>query len=146
MENNMIKVVVISHGNFAEEVCRSCEMIMGKISFLENICLDEKKGIEDFQIQLECLLDRGNPEDKYLFACDLLYGSPFNRTLLVLSSRRQPVKYKLVAGANLPMVIELCNACNEGEDDLDALADHGIELAKLGIRKFIPKVQESDDL
>jgi len=66
-----------------------------------------------------------------LILADLFGGSPFNMAMK-LSSRHSKSKIRVISGANLPMVLELCSV-NNNNWDIDKLASHLISVGRESI-------------
>lgn len=104
----MIGIVVVSHGNLAQELLRSAAMIVGE-NVMENtwaVGLDPHEGIDGLTARLKDILSSFHGEGVLILA-DVYGGSPFNAgtALSLESGERQAIE--VVAGVNLPMLMEV---------------------------------------
>lgn len=137
----MMKVIVVSHGDFAKELCATCEMIFGETPFLDYTGLKPDDGIETFKKQLWEKIDEVLNNGNVLLACDLAFGSPFNSVAEYIATSETTDRIMIVAGVNLPMLLEICIACLDDKNDLDTLANIAIESGRQGISKHDMKAK-----
>lgn len=110
-----MKILLLSHGSFAKGLYESCTMIMGKQSFLDYICLDDE-GLEAFTEKIQDFLKK-NTEETIYFLFDLKHGTPYNQVMIELLNH-QNLRYELITGVNLPMVLSLSmNVSSENDKD-----------------------------
>ena len=69
-----MKILLLSHGNFAKECYLTCQMIMGSIESVSYITLSYGQDLELYQCQIE---EQLASNDQTLILCDLFGGSPF---------------------------------------------------------------------
>lgn len=103
-----MSLILISHGEFAEGLLETAEMILGKIDNAQTVCLYPHEGSEDFQQKFEQALER---TEKPVVLCDIMGGTPCN-----VAMRFLPKLTGLYSGMNLPMVISYVS--EEGTDGL----------------------------
>ena len=73
----MFGIIVGTHGEFANGIVQSCEMIYGKRENLKAVTLVPGEGPDDVVNKYEkAIKELGNP-DRVLFLNDLLGGSPY---------------------------------------------------------------------
>lgn len=138
-----MKLVLLSHGSFGEGIKESFKMIAGDDSNIETISLTED-GIEPFTNKVESLLNELTVKDKVLVLADMKGGTPFN--VAMKYQLENPGKIELVAGMNLPMVLEMGMQI-ETESDPKALSLEAVEIGKAGIyRSDILDDELEDDL
>ncbi|MBF0785835.1 PTS sugar transporter subunit IIA [Muribacter muris] len=102
-----MNLMLISHGEFAEGLLDTAEMILGKIDKVQTVCLYPHEGTEDFRQKFEQALARTDGETVVL--CDIIGGTPCNVAMRYLD------RISLFSGMNLPMVISVVS---EGTADL----------------------------
>lgn len=118
MGDHMTKILVLSHGNLAQELCNACFMIAGEQEFITSICLNEE-GLEAFETKLTSYFLE-NKEEPLIILCDLLHGTPYNQVLIkALDFDR--LNYQLVSGVNLPMLLALCMGLPQEADSFKCL-------------------------
>lgn len=103
-------LILISHGNFCQELKKSTEMIMGPQEHIHTVALQPEEGPEDFLAKFQAVV--AELEDFVVFA-DLLGGTPCNVvSRLILEGK----DIQLYAGMNMPMVIGYLNGELIGEE------------------------------
>jgi PTS system mannose-specific IIA component len=112
----MKQLILISHGQFCEELKNSVEMIMGPQENISTVALLPEEGKEDFTEKFNQAIE--GKENVVVFA-DLFGGTPCNAAGALLM---QGAKFDLYAGANMPMVIAFINGEFMNEDR-DSVAD-----------------------
>jgi mannose/fructose-specific phosphotransferase system component IIA len=98
----MKKVLIITHGKFAEGIVSSVEIITGKQKNLHfiNAYVDEKS-VEE---KLEVFLTENIRSDDYLIIFTDLFGGSVNQTVIRYLS---DTKFNIIAGFNLPILLEV---------------------------------------
>jgi mannose PTS system EIIA component len=104
------ELILISHGNMAEGVKASAELIMGEQEHVHAVCLLPSEGPDDFKQKFEKEIAGINPENITVFA-DLMGGTPANVVSQMIMTGEQ---IHLIAGMNLPLVIEWLNSQMNG--------------------------------
>jgi len=95
----MEKVIIITHGNYGEEIIKSVEMIVGKQDNAYSFSIKEDTNIEDVKKDVGSLID----EEAYIYIfVDIYGGSPFNIAINFLSKE----KVHIISGFNMPMILE----------------------------------------
>lgn len=98
----MIRIVVCSHGGLAEELVRTTAMICGPAAGIRAVCLGSGRSADDFRAELKSAVKECG-EDPVVFLTDMFGGSAFMAAAVYADGDRKI----LVAGVNLPMMIEL---------------------------------------
>ncbi|WP_195852585.1 PTS sugar transporter subunit IIA [Aerococcus sanguinicola] len=115
-----MKLLLATHGNFAEGILQSYEMIAGDTSNISTVLLNEL-GIEDFQTRLHQTLDQLLATDEVLILVDLPGGTPYNESLAY--QLEHPKGLGVISGLNLPMLIEVgMGLSNSSLDELKQTA------------------------
>ncbi|MEO1770765.1 PTS sugar transporter subunit IIA [Candidatus Enterococcus ferrettii] len=99
----MIGILLVTHGEFGEEIKRSAELIIGPISNCLAISLNRDDSISNLKDQVEQSLESLNQGEGVIVLVDLVGGSPFNVCSVTLKQRRD---FKLLSGLNLSMIVE----------------------------------------
>ncbi|OCN05621.1 hypothetical protein A4S06_07880 [Erysipelotrichaceae bacterium MTC7] len=97
-----MKILLTTHGGFANGILESYKMIAGSTEDIEAISLDDD-GITVYQERLYAWLDAHQKED-VLILSDLKGGTPFNECYAYYLSHSTHIR--LLAGLNLPMLLE----------------------------------------
>ncbi len=138
----MFGIIVGTHGRFAEELVKSCEMICGEQKNVRAVTLVPGEGPDDVVAKYEAAIKELDCTDGVLFLNDLFGGSPYNAAcrLVIINE-----SYGIVTGVNLPMLIEMCSAQLTGDgSDIQALMERAVEAGKNGTQTFHAS-QISDD-
>ena len=126
----MVGIILASHGAFADGIKESAQMIFGAQEKFEAVVLKPSMGPDEFRANLEAAIKKVD-SDQVLFLCDLWGGTPFNQASAVLDGHED--KWAIVAGLNLPMVIEALSERFTSESSHD-IAKVIINSAKEGIK------------
>lgn len=129
----MFGIIVGTHGAFATGIVQSCEMIFGKRENLKAVTLVPGEGPDDVVAKYEkAIKELGNP-DRILFLNDLLGGSPYNAACRIVALNEN---YGIVAGVNLPMLIEMSSAqdMDDGSASIAALMAQAEDAGKNGVK------------
>lgn len=97
----MIKILILTHGNFGLELLKSAEMIIGKQEYIIPLGLKPGMSPEEFLAQVTAEL---NKNEEYIILCDLFGGTPANISAVLASTNN----LKCISGVNMPMLIEAC--------------------------------------
>ncbi len=100
----MLGIVIVSHGNFAEGILQSLEMIAGKQNTIKAVTLKPLEKAEDFKIKLEQTIDSYENADQILIIADIWGGTPFNQAKTLVEEHED--SRALMTGLNLPMLVE----------------------------------------
>jgi len=119
-------------------------MIIGKDSNLYYCSLDEKLGSDKFkEVFSEIICKLSSSGKKLVIICDLYFGCPNISAVECISSVLETGSYRIITGANLPMMLELCLANRSNPNDLDLLVKTALTKGKEGITEF--KIKKSDN-
>jgi PTS system mannose-specific IIA component len=133
----MANLLVVSHGSFAQGLCQSIEMIIGKDEHLFHCALNEEEGSEGFKDHFKALIKQLSlSSEKLLVICDLYFGCPNVAAVECLKELLNDADYRVITGANLPMMLELCLANRTDPQDLDFLAEKALTMGKEGVKDF----------
>ena len=127
----MFGMIVGTHGEFANGILQSCEMIYGKRENLKAVTLVPGEGPDDVVAKYEkAIKELGNP-DRVLFMNDLLGGSPYNAACRIVVNNEN---YGIVTGVNLPMLIAMSAAqdADDGSATIAELMEQAVNAAKDG--------------
>ena len=100
----MVGVIFASHGGFADGIHQSAEMIFGPQENFKSCILKPDEGPEDVKKKMQEAVASLDNQDEVLFLVDLWGGTPFNQASSLVKEHED--KWTIVAGMNLPMVIE----------------------------------------
>ena len=104
----MVGIIIASHGEFANGILQSGEMIFGKQQDCVACTLMPSEGPEDIKAKMKAAIASFESQDEVLFLVDLWGGTPFNQANGLIAGHED--KWAIVTGLNLPMLIEAYGA------------------------------------
>ena len=135
----MVGIILASHGEFANGILQSGSMIFGEQQNVAAVTLMPSEGPDDVKAKMEAAIASFEDPEEVLFLVDLWGGTPFNQANNLLEAHKD--KWAIVAGMNLPMVIE-AYASRFSMNTAHEIAAHIIATAKDGV-KVKPEELES---
>ncbi|APX71119.1 mannose/fructose/sorbose PTS transporter subunit IIA [Companilactobacillus allii] len=127
----MVGIIIASHGEFAKGIKQSGSMIFGEQEEVQAVTLMPDMGPDDLKAKLEEAIATFKDQDQVLFLVDLWGGTPFNQVNGLFEAHKD--KWAIVAGLNLPMLIE-AYASRLSMDSAHEIAAHILETAKDGVK------------
>lgn len=124
-----MKIVITSHGDLCEGILSSYRMIAGDTSQFIVLKLDEN-GIADYSTRLNNVLDKLITDDQIIVLSDIVGGTPYNETLRYVL--KHPEKVFLIAGLNLPMLIQ-AGTISDKETDIQLLLNEILQAGQSSI-------------
>jgi mannose PTS system EIIA component len=119
----MIGVVVVTHGQLANELVNAAEMIVGDLPQFAAVSIGWHDEVNDAREEIAQAIDRVRGDAGVLLLIDMFGGTPSNLGMRFLEKDRLEV----ITGVNLPMLIKLASL--RTSQDLLAVAramrDHG---------------------
>ena len=133
----MVGIILASHGEFANGILQSGEMIFGKQEDVKAVILKPSEGPEDIHAKMVEAISTFSNQDEVLFLVDLWGGTPFNQASKVIEGHD---KWAIVTGLNLPMLIE-AYASRMSMETAAEIASHVVETAREQV-KVLPEALE----
>ncbi len=101
----MIGIVLITHGNLAEELLSAVKFVLSEKPVVEivGVSLDPKKEFDTFKKVIEKAIESVDQGDGILLVTDMFGGTPSNIGLTFLEEN----KIEVISGVNLPMLLKL---------------------------------------
>ena len=127
----MVGIIIASHGQFAKGILQSGSMIFGEQEDVKAVTLMPSQGPDDLRAELQEAIASFSNQDQVLFLVDLWGGTPFNQVNNLFEEHKD--KWAIVAGLNLPMLIE-AYASRLSMDSAQEIAAHIIDTAKEGVK------------
>jgi PTS system mannose-specific IIA component len=119
----MIGVVVVTHGQLANELVNAAEMIVGDLPQFAAVSIGWHDEVNDARADIAQAIERVQGDSGVLVLTDMFGGTPSNLGMTFLDSHRVEV----ITGVNLPMLIKLASLASS-KDLLGAareMRDHG---------------------
>lgn len=101
--NTKVALLLMSHGNFAKELLKSAELIVGKQENYETLGVHLDDQIDHLREQMYEKVDSLDTTQGLVVLTDISGGTPMNMAGLLLERSNVLV----CSGTNLPMLIEL---------------------------------------
>lgn len=112
----MIGAVVVTHGQLANELVSSAEMIVGEVPYIVPLSIGWHDDVNESRQEIERKIRAVDQGKGVLVLTDMSGGTPSNIALSLLERDR----VEILTGVNLPMILKLAN---QNEDDtLESLA------------------------
>lgn len=105
--------IFASHGTFARGILNSVELILGKQNNIHTLCAYINEG-EDLTEQVNNLIASFPAQDELVVLTDIFAGSVNNEFIRFI----QRPGFHLLAGLNLPLIIEMLIASQDEETPL----------------------------
>ncbi len=127
----MIGVVIVTHGSLADVLLDTAELIAGKQEQVRALAFAPGEDVATLQLRIREAIRQVNKTQGVLVVVDLLGGSPYNAAAMVAM---QQTGVEVVAGVNLPMLLELLPARSS---ELEVLAEIALKGGYDGIGRFV---------
>ncbi|WP_163654592.1 mannose/fructose/sorbose PTS transporter subunit IIA [Listeria sp. PSOL-1] len=137
----MVGIILATHGEFAEGILQSGSMIFGEQENVKAITLMPSEGPDNVKAKMEEAIAGFDNQDEVLFLVDLWGGTPFNQANNLFEEHKD--KWAIVAGLNLPMLIE-AYASRFTMESAQEIAAHIIGTGKEGIRVKPEELEPKD--
>lgn len=115
----MIGVLVLSHGNFCEQLVKSTAMIAGPLENTKAVALQEGESPDAFGERVKEAVAELDSGEGVLVLADLFGGTPFNQ----IGSLGRELHVEIVTGMNMPMLLQV-SLEKENAASLTELADN----------------------
>jgi len=127
----MVGIIIASHGEFANGILQSGAMIFGEQENVKAVTLMPSEGPDDIKAKMKDAIASFDNQDEVLFLVDLWGGTPFNQANSLFEEHKD--KWAIVAGMNLPMLIE-AYASRFSMNTAHEIAAHILGTAKEGVK------------
>ena len=138
----MVGIILASHGEFAKGILQSGAMIFGEQENVRAVTLMPSEGPDDFKAKMKDAIASFDNQDEVLFLVDLWGGTPFNQANSLFEEHKD--KWAIVAGMNLPMVIE-AYASRSSMESAQEIAAHILKTAKEGVKVKPEELEPADN-
>jgi PTS system mannose-specific IIB component len=138
----MVGIILASHGEFAKGILQSGTMIFGEQENVQAVTLMPSEGPDDLKAKLKDAIASFDNQDEVLILVDLWGGTPFNQTNSLFEEHKD--KWAIVAGMNLPMVIEAF-ASRSSMESAQEIAAYILKSAKEGVKVKPEELEPADN-
>lgn len=139
MSEEMPLLIIASHGTVGQAALETCSQILGPIEPAAAIALDTHGRLEDVERGINAVREHHGRHRPAIILVDLFGGSCANVAAKILKSRtEQDAPIRVIAGFNIPMIIEF--AFSRSKYPIDKLADRIIEAGKMACLDLNAKV------
>ncbi len=101
----MIGIVIVAHGQFANELLATTEFIVGKKDYFISVMTDPQQPVEALRDAISAAIKKVDAGEGVIILTDMFGGTPSNISLSFLNQG----KVEVLAGVNLPMLIKLAS-------------------------------------
>ncbi|MCB1384082.1 MAG: PTS sugar transporter subunit IIA [Notoacmeibacter sp.] len=112
----MIGLVLVTHGQLAEEFRHAVEHVVGPQELFETVSIGAEDDMEQRRRDIVDAVTRADAGNGVIIVTDMFGGTPSNLAISVMDAGR----IEVVAGMNLPMLIKL-SSVRTGNDMADSL-------------------------
>ncbi len=105
----MIGLVIVTHGNLAQELRLASEHVVGPMANMQTVCIGADDDLERASENIRSAVLGADVGKGVLLLTDMFGGTPSNLALSNLS----PGKVDVIGGVNLPMLIHLAQVRHE---------------------------------
>ena len=101
----MIGLVIVTHGNLAEEFLSAMEHVVGPQEKIETVSIGADDDMEKRRADILSAAARVNQGAGVIILTDMFVGTPSNLAISVM----EKAEAEVIAGVNLPMLIKLAS-------------------------------------
>ena len=102
----MIGMILVTHGNLAEEFVHAMEHVVGQQEAVATVCIGPNDDMERRRREIADAIARVDLGEGVIILSDLFGGTPSNLAISLMKAGLVEV----IAGINLPMLIRLAKA------------------------------------
>lgn len=102
----MIGMILVTHGNLAEEFVHAMEHVVGDQAAVCTVCIGPNDDMEQRRAEIRTAIQAVDSGEGAVILTDLFGGTPSNLAISLMQAGR----IEVIAGINLPMLIRLAKA------------------------------------
>lgn len=99
----MIGLVLVTHGNLANEFVSAMQHVVGKQEAIATVCIGPEDDMEMRRTEIMEKVDVVNDGNGVVVLTDMFGGTPSNLAISIMDR----AKVEIIAGVNLPMLIKI---------------------------------------
>ncbi|OUN47631.1 PTS fructose transporter subunit IIA [Collinsella sp. An7] len=138
----MIGFILTGHGHFSNGLKSAIDMVAGEQPAFEIVPFEGDKAGEYADTLRAVITKMAGECEGVLVFVDLLGGTPFNQSMLVSADVDNMA---VVAGTNLPMLVELIMTRSFGDPTLGELVEKAVQVGKDGVTTMTLGAAAADD-
>lgn len=105
----MLGLVLVTHGNLANEFVAAMQHVVGKQEQIETVCIGPEDNMETRREEILRKVEQVDSGSGTLVLTDLFGGTPSNLAISIMDK----AKVEILAGINLPMLIKIASLRKE---------------------------------
>lgn len=118
-------IVIASHGAMAQGILDTSKLFFGEQQQMKAFCLQANDNPDDFVEVLRQGIKDVDTGDGVIVFCDMLFGSPCNCMMRILSEDIDNPKLDVICGVNLAMVLQILSVRENADCSVQELLDAG---------------------
>ena len=118
-------IVIASHGAMAQGILETSKLFFGEQQQMKAFCLQANDNPDDFVEVLRQGIKDVDTGDGVIVFCDMLFGSPCNCMMRILSEDIDNPKLDVICGVNLAMVLQILSVRENADCTVQELLDAG---------------------
>ena len=107
----MIGLVLVTHGNLADELISAMEHVVGPQDKVEAVCIGADDDIEQRRSDIISAVKAVSTKDGVVLVTDMFGGTPSNLAISIMGKS----KLEVISGVNLPMLVKFAS-CRDKEN------------------------------
>lgn len=137
----MIGVLILTHGDFADGIINSVEVIIGKQENAIALGLYPGDSIDEFKGKVLHYIRQLSSKGSVLVFTDLFGASPYNAVALN-KNNAEDIEFRCITGVNLPMLLEAFS--NRTCLSINDIVENCMKIGKDGIRELFNELKTSN--
>ena len=107
--NNIIGLVLVTHGNLAREFISAMQHVVGKQDKIEAVCIGPEDDMEMRRSEILKKVEETDSGQGVVVLTDMFGGTPSNLAISIMDR----ANVEIIAGVNLPMLIKIASLRKE---------------------------------
>ena len=103
--NNIIGLVLVTHGNLAQEFISAMQHVVGKQDKIEAVCIGPEDDMEMRRAEILEKVSKVDSGSGVVVLTDMFGGTPSNLAISIMDR----ANVEILAGMNLPMLIKIAS-------------------------------------
>lgn len=105
----MIGIVLVTHGNLANEFVSAMQHVVGKQDNVASVCIGPEDNMEERREEILQKVGKVDSGNGVVVLTDMFGGTPSNLAISIMDK----AKVEILAGVNLPMLIKIASLRKE---------------------------------